>query len=136
MKTEVVKNISRKWYIIDAKNKILGKVCAEAAAILRGKHRVEFTPNMDNGDCVLIINSAKIKVSANKEKGKIYYRHTGHPGGLRQETFESLLKRRPTEPITRGIKGMLPKGRLGRAMIKKLRIYKDNTNPHISQIKE
>lgn len=124
MKTFAVKkeSVKRDWYLVDAENKTLGRLSTEVARILRGKHKVIFTPHIDTGDYVVIVNAEKVKVTGNKKKDKIYKRHTGYPGGLRETTFEKMLEDKPTEILRHSIKGMLPKGALGRQMLKKLRI--------------
>ena len=125
MKTIFVKDqdIQKKWYLIDAEGKNLGRVAAKVAAILRGKHKVTFTPNQDCGDCVVVINAGKVAVSGNKHDAKLYHHHSGYVGGLKTVSFEKLIERKPTEPLFIAIKGMLPNGALGRKIIGNLRIY-------------
>jgi large subunit ribosomal protein L13 len=113
------------WLILDATGKTLGRFAAEVAKILRGKHRPTYTPHMDGGDGVIIINANKIEVSGNKEAQKVYRHHTGYPGGLREVPYRVMMARKPDEPLRRAISGMMPKSRLGRAQLKKLRIYAD-----------
>ena len=125
--------ISRKWYIIDAANRPLGRTAAAAAAILRGKHKVDFAPHVDCGDHVIIINAEKVEVTGKKRKEKIYKRHTGYPGGLREITFEKLQAKKPEEIIRHAVKGMLPDGKLGRQMYKKLKVYAGPEHPHTAQ---
>lgn len=117
------KEIKRDWFLIDADQKNLGRLSTTIATILRGKHKPEFTPFMDMGDYVVIINAKNIEVTGKKRTDKIYKRHTGYPGGLRERTFEEMLEKKPEEILRHAVKGMLPKGKLGRTMIKKLRIY-------------
>ena len=118
-KTEV----ARKWYVIDANDLPLGRVAAKAAHVLRGKHKVTFTPHVDCGDYVIIINASKVKLTGNKLNDKMYYNHSDYPGGLRERTAREMRDNYPEEMLQRAIKGMLPKGRLGRAMNKKLFVY-------------
>ncbi len=125
--------VERKWYVIDAENQPLGRVAVKAAHILRGKHKPTYTPHIDCGDNVIIINASKVKLTGNKEEGKIYYDHSRYVGGMRERTAGEMKEKYPTEMIERAVKGMLPNGRLGRAMYKKLFVYKDNTHPHMAQ---
>ena len=122
--------ITRSWYLIDAKGKILGRISSQIAKILQGKHKAYYTPYWDMGDFVVVINAKSIAVTGKKEKQKIYYRHSGYPGGLKEETLEQLRKRRPTEIIKRAVAGMMPKNRLARVMMKKLYIYEGSEQPH------
>ena len=126
-------NIVRKWYILDAAGKPLGKTAATAATLLRGKHKPEYTPHADCGDFVIVINAEKIEVTGKKRKEKIYKRHTGYPGGLREITFEKLQAKKPDEIIRHAVKGMLPKGPLGRQMYKKLKVYAGPEHNHAAQ---
>ena len=121
------------WYIVDAANKTLGRLASEIAKRLRGKHKPEYTPNVDTGDYIIVINAAQIKVTGNKAKEKIYYRHSGYPGGIKQINFEKLLASKPERVIEIAIKGMLPKNPLGRAMYRKLKVYKAAEHPHSAQ---
>ncbi|HHU18400.1 MAG: 50S ribosomal protein L13 [Anaerovoracaceae bacterium] len=125
--------VERKWYIIDAEGKTLGRLASEAASILRGKKKPIFTPHVDTGDYVIIINAEKVEVTGNKRQDKIYRRHTGYPGGLREINFEKLQAKKPNEIIKHAIKGMLPKGRLGRQMYKKLKVYSGPEHKHAAQ---
>lgn len=125
--------INREWYILDAKGQTLGRVATEVARILRGKHKAMFTPNIDTGDYVVIINAADIVVTGKKSNDKIYYWHTMHPGGFRQERFSDRIRRHPTWPLYEAIQGMLPHNRLGRAVIKKLKVYAGPEHPHGAQ---
>ena len=125
--------VERKWYILDAEGKTLGRLCSEAAAILRGKKKPIFTPHVDCGDYVIIINAEKVEVTGKKRKEKIYKRHTGYPGGLREITFEDLQAKKPEEIIRHAVKGMMPKGPLGRQMYKKLKVYAGAEHNHAAQ---
>ena len=125
--------VERKWYVIDAENQPLGRVAVKAAHILRGKHKPTYTPHIDCGDNVIIINASKVKLTGNKEEGKIYYDHSRYVGGMRERTAVEMKEKYPTEMIERAVKGMLPNGRLGRAMYKKLFVYADEKHPHEAQ---
>ncbi len=125
--------IERKWYVIDADGKTLGKVAAEAASILRGKKKPIFTPHVDTGDYVIIINAEKVAVTGKKRKQKIYKRHTGYPGGLREISFEKLQAKAPEDIIRHAVKGMMPNGKLGRQMFKKLKVYAGPEHKHAAQ---
>lgn len=135
MKTIFVKphELEKKWYIIDAEGKTLGDVASAAATLLRGKHKSEFAPHFENGDYVIIINAIKAVLSADKENTKIYYHHSGYVGGLKRETYATLLERKPTEPMERAVKGMLPKGPLGRSLFRNLHVYADANHLHTAQ---
>lgn len=126
-------DIKRKWYLVDAQNKILGRLAARVAAILRGKHKAIYTPNIDTGDGVIVVNAAKIKVTGRKLKQKIYRRYSGYPGGLREVPLATMLEKRPAKVIKLAVQRMLPGGHLGRMMIKKLRVYADDKQSHQSQ---
>jgi large subunit ribosomal protein L13 len=126
-------DIDRKWYLIDAEGKILGRLATQIAKILRGKNKPTYTPSMDLGDYVVVINAEKIKVTGNKLQGKIYRYHTFYPGGLKSVRLETLLKRKPELVVKKAIQGMIPHNKLGRAMIKKLKIYKGSEHPHQAQ---
>jgi large subunit ribosomal protein L13 len=126
-------DIERKWYVIDAEGKTLGRLASEAASILRGKNKPVFTPHIDTGDYVIIINAEKVVVTGKKRKEKIYKRHTGYPGGLREITFEKLQAKKPEEIIRHAVKGMMPKGKLGRQMYKKLKVYAGPEHKHAAQ---
>jgi len=134
-KTYIAKkeDIKRQWFLVDAKDKILGRLATRVAAILRGKHKPIFTPHVDTGDGVIIINAAKIRVTGRKAKQKVYRRYSGYPGGLREVPYEVMLKDRPTTVIRLAIERMLPKGRLGDDLIKKLKIYADDKHVHKAQ---
>jgi large subunit ribosomal protein L13 len=126
-------NIVNNWYLIDAKGKILGRLASQIAKYLRGKNKPEYTPHADAGDYIIVINASQIKVTGNKEKDKIYYRHSGYPGGLKEITFEKLHAKDPTQAIALAVKGMMPKNPLGREMLSKLKIYSGAEHPHIAQ---
>jgi len=121
------------WYVVDAAGKTLGRLASEVARRLRGKHKPEYTPNVDTGDYIVVINASQIKVTGNKAKDKIYYSHSGYPGGIKEITFEKLLAKKPEEVIEIAVKGMLPKNPLGRDMYRKLKVYAGSTHPHASQ---
>ncbi len=123
----------RKWYIIDASGQILGRLASKIADTLRGKHKVEYTPHVDNGDFVVVINAEKIRVTGRKLKQKKYYHHSGYPGGIKEITLEKLLQKKPERVIYNAVKGMLPKNRLSRAQLKKLKIYAGEEHPHSAQ---
>ena len=135
MKTFVAKplEVTRDWYVIDAKGKILGRLAVEAARRLRGKHKPEYTPHVDTGDYIVVINAKEITVSGNKATDKIYYDHSGYTGGLRETSFEKMRDKAPERVIERAIKGMLPKGPLGRDMFRKLKVYSGEQHPHAAQ---
>jgi len=126
-------DITREWWVVDAADLPLGRVASEVAAILRGKHKPTFAPHMDGGDHVIIVNADRVAVTSNKVREKIYYRHSGYPGGLKAESFEHLLGRRPEVILERAVKGMLPKNRLGRQMARKLKVYAGPDHPHAAQ---
>lgn len=125
--------VPRDWVLIDAKDQVLGRVASEAAQILRGKRKPQYTPHVDTGDFVVIVNADKIKVTGAKATAKVYYRHSGYPGGLKQETFEEAMIKHPERVIEHAVKGMLPKNTLGRAMGKKLKVYVGPDHPHKAQ---
>jgi len=125
--------VKRDWYIVDASGKTLGRMAAEIATRLRGKHKPEFTPHVDTGDYIVVINAEKIHVTGNKAKDKMYHRHTGYPGGLKSISFEKLIEKAPERTIQSAVKGMLPHGPLGRAMFKKLKVYAGEQHPHAAQ---
>ena len=126
-------SVQRDWYIVDATDKTLGRLATEIARRLRGKHKPEFTPHVDTGDHIVVINAVKVQVTGNKAKAKTYYRHTGYPGGLRSMTFDKMLDHAPERIIESAVKGMLPKGPLGRAMYSKLKVYAGAEHPHAAQ---
>lgn len=125
--------VKRDWYIVDASGKTLGRMAAEIATRLRGKHKPEFTPHVDTGDFIVVINAEKIHVTGNKAKDKMYHRHSGYPGGLKSMSFEKLIAKAPERTIQSAVKGMLPHGPLGRAMFKKLKVYAGAQHPHAAQ---
>ncbi|EKN65133.1 LSU ribosomal protein L13P [Schinkia azotoformans MEV2011] len=126
-------DIQRKWLVIDAEGQTLGRLASEVASILRGKHKPTFTPHVDTGDHVIIINAEKIQLTGNKLENKVYYRHSGHPGGLKSRTAKEMIETRPEQMLEGAIKGMLPKNTLGRQMFKKLNVYKGSEHPHQAQ---
>ena len=126
-------SVERKWFIIDAEGKVLGRVAAKVAAIVRGKNKANFVPHQEIGDFVVIINADKIAVTGRKTEQKIYYKHTGYVGGLKANNFEKVIARHPTMPLEIAIKGMLPKGPLGRKMAKNVKIYAGTDHPHTGQ---
>ena len=126
-------DVTRKWFLIDAENKVLGRLASEVARLLRGKHKPIYTPHVDTGDCVIIINADKVVMTGNKWEQKLYRWHTGFPGGFREVSAEQMLKRRPERIIELAVRGMLPKTKLGRAMLRKLKVYPTNTHPHAAQ---
>lgn len=135
MKTYYAKpgEVEREWVIIDAEDQVLGRVASLAANILRGKTKPQYTPHVDVGDFVVIVNADKIRVTGNKETGKEYFHHTGHPGGLKSETFAEAMQKHPERVIQHAVKGMLPKTTLGRAQGKKLKVYVGPDHPHAAQ---
>src|SRR5438034_10349100 len=126
-------DLTRSWRVVDADGATLGRLATEVATLLRGKHKVTLTPHLDTGDPVIVINAVKIRVTGNKLQAKRYVRHSGYPGGLRSETLERLLSRRPEEVIRRAVRGMLPQNRLGEQMIRKLHVYAGPEHPHAAQ---
>ncbi|KGQ71070.1 50S ribosomal protein L13 [Chelonobacter oris] len=135
MKTFVAKpeTVKRDWYVVDATGKTLGRLATEIASRLRGKHKAEYTPHVDTGDYIIVINAEKVAVTGNKQSDKIYYWHTGHIGGIKQATFKEMIERRPESVIEIAVKGMLPKGPLGRAMYRKLKVYAGAEHSHTAQ---
>lgn len=125
--------VSRSWYVIDAKGKPMGRVAAKTAGMLRGKHKTSFAPHQENGDYIVIINAEKVAVTGNKAKDKMYYRHTGYVGGLKSINFNGLIAKKPTQPLMLAIKGMLPKGPLGRKLLTNVKIYAGQEHPHKAQ---
>jgi len=135
MKTVFAKpaSVERKWYIIDAEGKVLGRLATKIAAIVRGKNKAIFMPNQEIGDFVVVINADKIAVTGRKAEEKMYYRHSGYVGGLKSDNFKKLMEKHPTKPLESAIKGMLPKGPLGRKMVKNVKLYAGTEHPHGSQ---
>ena len=135
MKTYSVKvsEIKREWHVIDASDKILGRLATEVAKLLMGKHKSTFCRNLDVGDFVVVLNAEKIRVSGDKARQKVYYRHSGYPGGLKSVTLEKLMQTHPTRAVEYAVKGMLPHNRLGASMIKKLKVYGGDKHPHLAQ---
>jgi len=131
--TAKASDIKHEWYLIDAKDKVLGRVATEIARRLRVKHKPEYTPHMDNGDYLVVINADKVRVTGRKAAQKVYYRHSGYPGALKSITFEKLIQRAPHRVIELAVKGMLPRGPLGRAMFRKLRVYAGSQHKHEAQ---
>ena len=125
--------ITRAWYVVDAEGMVLGRLATEVARVLRGKHKPVFAPHLDTGDHVIIVNADKVVLTAGKGERKLVYRHSGYPGGLRHRTYAELLATRPEDAVRRSVKGMLPKNRLGRQMLKKLKVYAGPTHPHAAQ---
>jgi large subunit ribosomal protein L13 len=125
--------VTHEWFVIDATDKVLGRVASEVALRLRGKHKPIYTPHVDTGDFIVIVNADKIRVTGNKADDKIYYRHSGYPGGIRAMKFKDMQTRFPGRALEKAVKGMLPKGPLGYAMIKKLKVYAGDTHPHTAQ---
>ena len=125
--------VKREWFVIDATDKVLGRLSTEIARRLRGKHKPEYTPHVDTGDYIVIVNAEKITVTGNKAKGKIYYSHTGYPGGIKDITFEKLIEKAPERVLQSAVKGMLPRGPLGREMFRKLKVYVGADHPHTAQ---
>jgi len=135
MKTYAVKKeeVTKKWYLIDAKNEVLGRVASQVASILKGKHKAIYTPHVDMGDNVIIINADKVKVTGGKPLKKIYYRHSGYPGGLKAISYQEMMKKDPTFALRHAIKGMLPHNRLGRKQLLNVKIYAGENHPHQAQ---
>jgi large subunit ribosomal protein L13 len=135
MKTYVAKpsTIEKKWYVVDAQGKTLGRLATVVADVLRGKRKPIYTPHIDTGDFVVIVNADKIVVTGKKPEQKMYYRHSGYPGGLKSESYAKLMARRPEEIVRRAVRGMLPHNRLGRAQLRKLKVYAGPEHPHTAQ---
>ncbi|MBI2832211.1 MAG: 50S ribosomal protein L13 [Chloroflexi bacterium] len=137
MKTYSVKasEIKREWHVIDARDQVLGQIATQAARLLLGKHKPIFTRNLDTGDYVVVINAEKVRFTGNKGKQKMYYRHSNYPGGFKSVSLELMLETHPTRVIEHAVKGMLPRNRLGDAMLKKLKVYAGETHPFLGQVK-
>lgn len=135
MKTFSAKSETTKhdWYVVDADNKVLGRLAAEIARRLRGKHKPEYTPHVDTGDYIVVVNAEKVAVTGNKENAKVYYRHTGYPGGIKETSFKDMINTHPTRVLETAVKGMLPKNKLGREMLSKLKIYAGAEHRHAAQ---
>jgi large subunit ribosomal protein L13 len=135
MKTYQAKKeeIEHQWYLVNAEGKVLGRLSTELAKILKGKNKPTYTPHLDTGDFVIVVNAGKVTLTGKKMKDKIYYHHTGYPGGIKEMTAEKLLSKKPTEMIRTAVKGMLPKNSLGRQMLRKLKIYAGSNHPHEAQ---
>lgn len=131
-----VSEIKREWHVIDATDQVLGRLATRVARLLMGKHKPTFSRNLDVGDYVVVINAEKVRVTGNKAKQKVYYRHSGYPGGLKSITYDKLMETNPTWVIEHAVKGMLPHTRLGARMMKKLRVYVGDAHPHLSQAKK
>ena len=127
------REIPRSWYVIDAAGKPLGRVAAKVATMARGKHKAFYAPHQEAGDYIIVINADKVAVTGNKDKDKMYHHHTGFPGGLKSVNFNTLIGKKPTEPLYIAVKGMLPKGPLGRKLLKNVKIYAGNEHPHAAQ---
>ena len=127
-------DIQRQWHVIDASDVVLGRLASQTAILLRGKHKPQFAPHVDTGDFVVIINAEKVAVTGNKRAAKLYHRHSGYPGGLRTRTFEQMMARRPEEIIRLAVKGMMPRNRLARRQITKLKVYAGPDHPHRAQL--
>ena len=135
MSTQVAKQseVNRNWFVVDMDDQVLGRAATEIARILRGKHKPIYTPSVDTGDFVVVVNAEKLKLTGNKMADKKYYHHTGFPGGIRSITAEKLIEKKPEELIMKAVKGMLPKNKLGRQMFKKLKVYSGGEHPHSAQ---
>jgi large subunit ribosomal protein L13 len=125
--------IERRWYVVDATDETLGRLASRIARVLEGKHKPSYTPNLDSGDHVIVLNASRIAVTRDKRESKVYVRHSGYPAGLKEETLGHLLERRPEEVIRRAVKGMLPRNRLGAQQLRKLKIYAGSDHPHQAQ---
>lgn len=135
MKTLFTKkvDVERKWYLVDADGQVLGRLATKIATYLRGKHKPVFTPNVDTGDFIVVINAERVKLTGKKLDEKVYYRHSGYPGGVKSETAKERLRKKPESVIMDAVRGMTPKNRLGRAMLKKLKVYRGGEHPHSAQ---
>jgi large subunit ribosomal protein L13 len=134
--TPKANEITRQWYVVDANGLVLGRMCTEVARVLRGKHKPTFAPHVDTGDHVIVVNAAKVVLTANKGDRELVWRHSGYPGGIKSQRYGDLLARKPEEMIRRTVKGMLPKGPLGRQMLNKLKVYAGLDHPHAAQTPE
>ena len=127
------KEVKRAWYVVDAKDKVLGRLASRVATILQGKHKPIYTPHVDTGDVVIVINVEEVKVTGNKMQAKLYKRFSGYPGGLKEENLETVMKKQPVRVIRHAVRGMLPSNRLRRGMLKRLKVYKKSEHPHAAQ---
>ncbi len=126
-------SVKRDWFVVDADNRVLGRLASEIARRLRGKHKAEYTPHVDTGDYIIVINAEKVALTGNKPNAKKYYRHTGYPGGIRETSFREMIERHPVRVIENAVKGMLPRNHLGRAMLSKLKVYAGDQHRHHAQ---
>ena len=135
MKTLSVRpqDVERDWYVVDAENQTLGRLAAAVARRLRGKHKASYTPHVDTGDYIVVVNAEKVRVTGKKPTGKIYYRHSGYPGGIKAARFEEMIAKNPERVIEKAVKGMLPRNPLGRAVFRKLKVYAGSEHPHSAQ---
>ena len=135
MKTFSAKSqdVKREWYVVDASDKVLGRLASGIAHRLRGKHKPEYTPHVDTGDYIVVVNAEKVALTGNKANAKTYYHHTGHPGGIKSKSFREMIEQHPTRVIEKAVKGMLPKNKLGREMLSKLKIYAGEQHAHAAQ---
>lgn len=135
MKTKSIKQseINKKWWLADAQGQTLGRFSSKIAQIIRGKHKVDFTPHMDMGDFVIVVNAEKIKLSGSKENDKVYFRHTGYPGGGKETKYKEMIQKYPERIVEKAVKGMLPHNRLGRKILLNLKVYKGLEHPHLAQ---
>jgi large subunit ribosomal protein L13 len=135
MKTYTAKagEVEHGWYVVDAQNKVLGRLAVQIATRLRGKHKPQYTPHVDTGDFIVVVNASKLRVTGRKTERKVYYRHSGFPGGIKSTTFDKMHAARPERVLQKAVKGMLPKGPLGYAMLRKLKVYAGETHPHSAQ---
>jgi large subunit ribosomal protein L13 len=129
-------DVQRAWHLVDAEDLVLGRMASEVARLLRGKHKPIFAPHLDTGDHVIVVNASKVVLTSGKEAKKIAYRHSGYPGGLKQRSYTEMMAERPEEAVRKAVRGMLPKGPLGRSMLKKLKVYAGPTHPHAAQLPE
>ena len=136
MKTYSAKaqEIDAQWHVIDASGKTLGRLATQVATLLMGKHKPTYTPNLNTGDFVVVVNAAKVRVTGRKAQQKLYYRHSGYPGGIKSTTFEKMMETHPTRVVEYAVEGMLPKNRLGRSMLRRLKVYRDENHPHEAQV--
>jgi len=131
--TARVKSVDRRWHVIDADGKVLGRIATTAARLLQGKHRATYTPFLDTGDHVIVVNAARVRLTGRKETQKVYRRHSGYEGGLREDRAKEVRQRQPTRLVEEAVRGMLPKSKLGDAMYRKLKVYAGATHPHVAQ---